>query len=716
MVYNYKHSFSGFAAKLTKAQAKKLAEKPGVLRVLPDGRHRVQNTRSWISLGLSHVGFPNNILHQANMGDGVIIGVVDSGIWPDSEAFNDEGLGPVPARWKGVCKSDGLFNASKHCNRKIIGARWYIKGYLHETGVNVAQFNETPEGTPSPIDIGGHGTHVASTVAGSFVSNVNYYGLDMGTFRGGAPRARLAIYKACWDAPRELCSSSDIIAAMDEAVRDGVDVISVSLGGSYPHLPEVSPDNALAIGSFHAVAHGIPVISAGGNGGPTTSSVEEVAPWLISVAASTVDRAFPTPITLGNNKTIMGRGLVIGTRVGFTGLVQDDLPKRVHEGETNQVPVPGIEGKVILSFFEDYVAQYPRAAVQVADSGGLALIVVRPLDDNGLFVYSDSMQHPGTRIPIVEVDFEAGNEILEYIERSSEATVMIGPSSVLVGKPLTPKIAGFSSRGPNALAPEILKPDIAAPGASILAAVPPGFPANDNGFAFMSGTSMAAPHVGGIVALLRALHPHWSPAAIKSALVTTAWNEDSHKTPIFAEGSPAKIADPFDYGGGIVNPNAAAYPGLVYDMDREDYMNYLCSQDYHTADIYNATEETSAYNATAEQLVCQNRYISILDLNLPSIIIPALKTSITVKRRVTNVGPSNSVYRAKIKFPIDTTVSVKPDVLVFDSNTTTIDFEVTIDAEENMNTGYVFGSLTWTDGKHYVRIPVCVRTTLYSLH
>ncbi|KAK4392564.1 Subtilisin-like protease SBT3.9 [Sesamum angolense] len=462
---------------------------------------------------------------------------------------------------------------------------------------------------------------------------------------------------------------------MDEAVRDGVDVISVSLGGSYPHLPEVSPDNALAIGSFHAVAHGIPVISAGGNGGPTTSSVEEVAPWLISVAASTVDRAFPTPITLGNNKTIMGRGLVIGTRVGFTGLVQDDLPKRWSCTDSSEA-----------------------------------------LDDNGLFVYSDSMQHPGTRIPIVEVDFEAGNEILEYIEKSSEATVMIGPSSVLVGKPLTPKIAGFSSRGPNALAPEILKPDIAAPGASILAAVPPGFPANDNGFAFMSGTSMAAPHVGGIVALLRALHPHWSPAAIKSALVTTAWNEDSHKTPIFAEGSPAKIADPFDYGGGIVNPNAAAYPGLVYDMDREDYMNYLCSQDYHTADIYNATEETSAYNATAEQLVCQNRYISILDLNLPSIIIPALKTSITVKRRVTNVGPSNSVYRAKIKFPIDTTVSVKPDVLVFDSNTTTIDFEVTIEAEENMNTGYVFGSLTWTDGKHYVRIPICVRTTLYSLH
>ncbi|KAL0316704.1 UNVERIFIED_CONTAM: Subtilisin-like protease SBT3.9 [Sesamum radiatum] len=191
MVYNYKHSFSGFAAKLTKAQAKKLAEKPGVLRVLPDGRHRVQNTRSWISLGLSHVGSPTIYFIKQTWGmessSELWIQLILLGIWPDSEAFNDEGLGPVPARWKGVCKSDGLFNASKHCNRKIIGARWYIKGYLHETGVNVAQFNETPEGTPSPIDIGGHGTHVASTVAGSFVSNVNYYGLDMGTFRGGAP-------------------------------------------------------------------------------------------------------------------------------------------------------------------------------------------------------------------------------------------------------------------------------------------------------------------------------------------------------------------------------------------------------------------------------------------------------------------------------------------------------------------------------------------------
>ncbi|KAK4432021.1 Subtilisin-like protease SBT3.9 [Sesamum alatum] len=716
MVYNYKHSFSGFAAKLTKAQAKKLAEKPGVLRVLPDGRHRVQNTRSWTSLGLSNVGLPNNLLHQAHMGDGVIVGVVDSGIWPDSEAFNDEGLGPVPARWKGVCKSDGLFNASKHCNRKIIGARWYIKGYLHESGVKVAQFKETVEGTPSPIDIGGHGTHVASTVAGSFVNNVSYYGLSMGTFRGGAPRARLAIYKACWDAPKELCSSSDILAAMDDAVRDGVDVISVSLGGSYPHLPEVSPDNALAIGSFHAVAHGIPVISAAGNAGPTTSTIEEVAPWMISVAASTVDRAFPTPITLGNNKTVMGRGLVIGTRVGFTGLVQEELPKRVHAGKPDQAPVSGIKGKVVLSFFKDYFAQYPSAAVQVADSGGLALIVVRPLDDNDMYVYSDSMQHPATKIPIVEVDFEGGNEILEYIEKSSKATVMIGPSSVLVGKPLTPKIAGFSSRGPNPLAPEILKPDIAAPGASILAAVPPSYQTNDNGFAFMSGTSMAAPHLGGIVALLRALHPHWSPAAIKSALVTTAWNEDTHRTPIFAEGSPAKIADPFDYGGGIVNPNGAAYPGLVYDMDKEDYMNYLCSQDYRTADIYNATKETSAYNATAEQLICQNRYISLLDLNFPSIIIPELKTSITVKRRVTNVGPSNSVYRARIKFPVGTTVSVKPDVLVFNSNRRTIDFEVTVDAEQNMNTGFMFGSLTWTDGRHFVRSPISVRTTLYSLH
>ncbi|KAG8367779.1 hypothetical protein BUALT_Bualt16G0108200 [Buddleja alternifolia] len=708
MVYNYKHSFSGFAAKLTKEQAKKLAEMPGVLRVLRDGRHKRQNTRSWSSLGLSHDGTPNNILHQTNMGDGIIIGVIDSGIWPESKAFSDVGLGPIPARWKGVCKSSGMFDASKHCNRKIIGARWYVDGYLHETGVKAEEFKDLVEGIPSPIDVSGHGTHVASTAAGSFVSNVSYYGFNMGTFRGGAPRARLAIYKACWDQPEELCQSSDILAAMDDAVRDGVDVISVSLGGDFPHEPEVSPENAIAIGSFHAVAHGIPVVCAAGNNGPTTSTTADVAPWMISVAASTLDRAFPTPITLGDNTTIMGRGLVMGKRVDFTELVEEELDEGKTEKKPNKKRIKGLKGAVVISFFKDNTADYPAVAARVAKSGGLALIIVKPLDDSDLFAYGDSMRHAATKIPIVEVDFEGGNQILEYLEKSSEATVMVGPSSVLVGKPLTAKIAGFSSRGPNALAPEILKPDIAAPGASILAAVPPEYEGNDNGFAFMSGTSMAAPHISGIVALLKALHPQWSPAAIRSALVTTAWNEDTQKTLIFAEGSPAKLADAFDYGGGIVNPNAAAYPGLVYDMNKEDYLNYLCSQKYNISDIYNATKDTPWYNTAVARSICQNRYISLSDLNLPSIIIPNLKNFTTVRRRVTNVGPSNSVYKVMIKSPPGTKVSIKPDVLVFNSNSTVLDFVVTVTTEQEVNTGFTFGSLSWTDGKYYARSPIAI--------
>ncbi|PIN21120.1 Tripeptidyl-peptidase II [Handroanthus impetiginosus] len=151
-------------------------------------------------------------------------------------------------------------------------------------------------------------------------------------------------------------------------------------------------------------------------------------------------------------------------------------------------------------------------------------------------------------------------------------------------------------------------------------------------------------------------------------------------------------------------------------MNKEDYLNYLCSQDYSTAEIYNATRETPSYNTTAEQLICQNRNISLLDLNLPSITMPHLKKSATAKRRVTNVGPSNSVYTARIKSPVGMRVSVSPDVLEFDANTMMIDFAVTVTAEESINTGFVFGSLTWSDGKHSVRSPISVRATLYDLH
>lgn len=227
---------------------------------------------------------------------------LNAGIWPESEAFSDQGLGPIPSRWKGVCESGDRFNAS-HCNRKIIGARWFIDGFLADYGKPL-NMSETKE-FMSPRDANGHGTHTAGTAAGSFVQNISYNGLGHGNVRGGAPRAHLAIYKVCWNLLGGQCASADILKAFDEAIHDGVDVLSLSIGSQIPLFSDVDERDGIATGSFHAVSKGIMVVCGAANDGPGSQTVQNTAPWLLTVAATTMDRAFPTPIQLGNNKTLV---------------------------------------------------------------------------------------------------------------------------------------------------------------------------------------------------------------------------------------------------------------------------------------------------------------------------------------------------------------------------------------------------------------------------
>lgn len=187
-----------------------------------------------------------------------------------------------------------------------------------------------------------------------------------------------------------------------------------------------------------------------------------------------------------------------------------------------------------------------------------------------------------------------------------------------------------------------------------------------------------------------------------------AWRKGPLGFPIFAEGSPQKLANPFDFGGGIVNPNGAADPGLVYDMSTADYIHYLCAMDYNISAISRLIGKSAT---------CPDRKPSILDVNLPSITIPSLGDSITLTRVVTNVGGPNSVYRAIIESPLGTLVSVRPNMLVFNAKTKKISFKVTISTTHQLNTGgYYFGSLTWTDGLHAVGIPLSVRTDFLSYY
>ncbi|PKI37202.1 subtilisin-like protease SBT3.9 isoform X1 [Punica granatum] len=703
MLYSYKHGFSGFSAILSQSQAKLIADLPGVARVMPNRILSLQTTRSWDFLHM-YPQMADGILSKGRSGAGSIIGVLDTGIWPESMSFREEGMATVPLRWNGICQEGEQFNKT-NCNRKIIGARWYIKGYEAEFG----KLN-TSEGAEflSPRDAVGHGTHTASTAAGALVENVSFMGLARGLARGGAPSAHIATYKICWATGG--CSSADLLAAFDDAIHDGVDVLSASLGSS-PPLPSYV-DDTLAIGSFHAVARGISVVCSGGNSGPYPQTVINTAPWLITVGASTIDRAFPTTITLGNNRTLMGQALYTGKNVDkFYPIVygEDIVAANSDESSARSCDFGSLnstlaKGKAVLCFQSRSQRSATIAVQTVEDAEGVGMIFAKfPTKDVDL----------STKIPCILVDFTIGTSILNYMEATKDPVVKFSGSRTVLGQQISPEVAVFSSRGPSSLSPSVLKPDIAAPGVNILAAWSPAssqsqVDPNTNlplNFKIESGTSMSCPHVSGIVALLRTVHPDWSPAMIRSALITKASVKDTSGQRTVAEGAPHKPADAFDYGGGHVDPNRSLDPGLVFDTKTSDYVCFLCSLGYNDSAI-------SSMTGTPTQCHSHSHSNCLKNLNQPSIVVPDLKQHVTISREVTNVGRTDSIYIARVEAPPGTHVKVKPPVLVFNSNVKTQKFRVSFQSLLRFQGRYSFGTLVWEDGKHRVRMPLAVRSVI----
>uniref|UniRef100_A0A0E0P4T0 Subtilisin-like protease n=1 Tax=Oryza rufipogon TaxID=4529 RepID=A0A0E0P4T0_ORYRU len=627
MIYSYKHGFSGFSAMLTESQAQEIAELPEVHSIRPSILHPLHTTRSQDFLGLDYTQSAG-LLHDTNYGDSVIIGIIDSGIWPESPSFKDDGLGPLPSKWKGKCLAGQAFG-SNQCNRKIIGARWYDK-HLNPDNLK-GQYK-------SARDADGHGTHVASTAAGVLVPNVSFHGLAVGYARGAAPRARLAVYKACWGSPPS-CDTAAVLQAFDDAIHDGVDVLSLSIGAPGLEYPA----------SLQAVKNGISVIFSAGNEGPAPRTVKNASPWAMSVASATIDRAFPTVITLSDStSSFVGQSLFYDT---------DDKIDNWYEvyqssclfgtPETSNVTLA--VGKIVLCNSPNSVSLI-SPTIQPVWNILLAVNALKEAGAKGIifaayaFDILDVVESCGS-MPCVLVDFEVAQQIKQSADENTALVVKVAAAQTWIGgEVLAPKISAFSSRGPSPLYPEFLKPDIAAPGSNILAAV-------QDSYKFMSGTSMACPHVSGVVALLKALHPDWSPAIIKSALVTTASNE-KYGVPILADGLPQKIADPFDYGGGFIDPNRAVDPGLAYDVDPNDYTLLL--------------DCISAANS--------------------------------------------SFYKAVVKSPPGMKISVEPSVLQFSQSKKKQSFKVIFSMTRKFQGGYLFGSLAWYDGgTHYVRIPIAVR-------
>ncbi|KAK9227843.1 hypothetical protein WN944_020787 [Citrus x changshan-huyou] len=681
-VYSYKHGFRGFAAKLTDQQASQIAQMPGVVSVFPNMKRRLHTTHSWDFMGLmgeESMEIPGfSTKNQVN----IIVGFIDTGIWPESPSFSDIGMPPAPAKWKGQCESGEAFNASS-CNRKVIGARYYMSGYeAEEDIVETVSFR-------SPRDSSGHGSHTASTAAGRYVANMNYRGLAAGGARGGAPMARIAVYKTCWDSG---CYDVDLLAAFDDAIRDGVHILSLSLGPEAPQGDYFS--DAISIGSFHATSRGILVVASAGNEG-NEGSVTNLAPWMFTIAASSTDRDFTSEIVLGDGANFTGESLslckmnasarIISASEAYAGYFTPYQSSYCLESSLNSTKA---RGKVLVCrHAESSTESKLRKSMVVKEAGGVGMILV---DEPGKDVAIPFV------IPSAVVGKKTGNKILSYISHTSKAISKIFPAKTVLGSEPAPRVAAFSSKGPNALNPEILKPDVTAPGLNIIAAWSPAV--GKMQFNILSGTSMACPHVTGIATLIKAVHPSWSPSAIKSAIMTTATALDKNHKPITVDPE-GRRGNAFDYGSGFLNPRKVLSPGLIYDAQPIDYTVFLCSIGY---------DEKSLHLVTRDNSKCSQKLPAPSDLNYPSITVPNLKGNFSVTRSVTNVGKPRSIYKAVVSSPVGVTVTVAPERLIFNSYGQKINFTVHFKLTSPPK-GYGFGYLSWKNGKLRVTSPLVVQ-------
>ncbi|XP_048324998.1 subtilisin-like protease SBT4.4 [Ziziphus jujuba] len=652
---SYRRSFNGFAAKLTDTERQRLAEMKGVVSVFPSKILKLQTTRSWDFIGLN-----NKAKRNATAESDVIIGVLDTGVWPESDSFNDEGFGPPPERWKGVCNGGANFT----CNNKIIGARSYESSAVGDRSVR---------------DTEGHGTHTASTAAGNAVNDASFFGIAEGTAKGAVPSARIAVYKVCSE---EGCSTAGILSGFDDAIADGVDIITISIGG------EGSVDydeDSIAIGAFHGLKKGVLTVQSAGNSGPAARTVTSVAPWVVSVAASSTDRRIVSKVVLGNGDTLLGN-----TVNGFS-LNGTSLPL-VYGAQTSNGDCPKNEARLCSTFCLNPTAV--RGKILLCDrkpdgdlAGAAGVIYSKTSAVDTPFV------EPYPSSGLTSKDFTA---VQAYHDSTTNPEAEILKSDSVIDS-AAPKVASFSSRGPNDITPDILKPDISAPGIDILAAYSPASSPSSSpddarrvNYNIVSGTSMACPHVAGAAAYVKTFHPNWSPSAIKSALMTTA---------SVMNGTKSSDSE-FGYGAGQVNPVEALDPGLVYESSEADYINFLCGIGY--------TEERIRLISGDSNSTCPEATTEPKDLNYPSLAFTT-SGSFTVEfhRRVKNVGLANSTYEVKVTGRSELDIQVAPEVLSFKSQNEEKTFSVTVKGSVADGTT-LSSSITWSDGTHSVRSPIVI--------
>ncbi|KDP27283.1 hypothetical protein JCGZ_21014 [Jatropha curcas] len=676
-IHSYGKSFNGFVANLLPHEVEKLLEEDSVVSVFENTKNnKLHTTRSWDFLGMTQT-----VKRIARMESNIIVGVLDSGIDVDSPSFSDKGFGPAPARWKGKCVTGGNFTA---CNNKVIGAKYY----------NLHNIDFGSDGEQSAADYSGHGTHTSSILAGNSVQGASLYGIAKGTARGGVPSARIAMYKVSWGEEGG-STDMDILAAFDDAIANGVDIISVSIGGERIRNYFEDP---IAIGSFHAMKRGILTSCSAGNWGPEPSTVINVAPWILTVAASTIDRKFKTPFKLGNG--MKAEGVSINTfspRKKMYPLTNGAHATNVTMGFYGNISACAsgtlgkdkVQGKIVYCLLRE--GYHPDYTVKELKGAGI--------------IMSIDKQEGGTYKSLVAatiVNVKKGHDIDLYINTTKNPQAMIYKTRTV--KARAPALATFSGRGPQVLNLNILKPDLVAPGVDILAASSKLTSVTgetiDNRhapFNIMTGTSMACPHASAAAVYVKTFHPDWSPAAIKSALMSTA-------TPLTIRDKDTDLSS----GSGQINPRSAVHPGLIYDISMSSYLSFLCKEGYNSTTIGILIGGKRRYNCT------NFRPAQGTDgLNYPSMHkqLESVNSSISAVfyRTVTNVAYGSSVYKAIVTAEKGLSVKVVPETLTFTKRHQKQNFMVIVKGGVMRNGIQTLSALLeWNDTRHSVRSPIVI--------
>lgn len=565
------------------------------------------------------------------------------------------------------------------CNNKLIGAKTFLGGST----------------AAAPFDEVGHGTHTASTAAGTFVNNASVNSQAKGTATGMAPLAHLAIYKVCAE---DGCAYSDIMAGMDSAVEDGVDIISLSISGGAIAFY----NDGIAVGAFGAMEKGVFVSTSAGNNGPFHFSIANEAPWVLTVGASTMDRSIRTTVKLGDQAEFNGESAFQprGLNMTMQPLVYPGLMINVFDTFCTNGSLDGVDvkGKVVIC--DNGEIDWVEKGKIVKSAGGAAMIIANSDTDGATILDAPHV------LPASHVSYADGLLIKSYANQS-DAKAMITFKGTLIGTSPAPMVASFSSRGPGFVDQTILKPDIVGPGVNILAAWPFNVGTDPPAkFNIISGTSMATPHLSGIAALLKCAHPDWSPAAIKSAIMTTASTNDNQGNPILDQNlSPA---DPYALGAGHVNPTKASNPGLVYDVGPKDYIAHLCGLGYSSKQV-NAIARHASVNCKSIRKKLNS------DLNLPSFMVTLSQNNFytaTVRRTVTNVGAASSAYSVQVAHPKGVAVKVNPKRIAFSKIKQTVEFSVTFTGRgfPRKSSNLVQGSLAWVSSDKATRVnsPIAV--------